>query len=100
MASSARRRATNEDTAPTRETVIMEQVEQALEANAITAPYPLEVEAEGATITIRGEVDREQVKETAERLARGVAGVIDVDNEVVVHNGIWQRFAAFWAIDG
>jgi hypothetical protein len=45
-----------EDSAPTRDLAIMEQVEQALEANAITARYPFEVEAEGATITLRGEV--------------------------------------------
>lgn len=76
----------HEGTAPTRDMAIMEQVEQALEANAVTARYPFEVEAEGATVTIRGEVDQQQVKEMAERLARGVAGVIDVDNEVVVRN--------------
>jgi osmotically-inducible protein OsmY len=76
----------NEDTALTRDMAIMEKVEQALEANAITASTPFEIEAEGATIIVRGEVASQQAKETAERIARGVAGVLDVVNEVVVSN--------------
>ena len=76
----------NDDNALTRDMAIMEKTEQALEANAITARNPFEVEAEGATLTIRGQVESQQAKETAERIARGVDGVIDIVNEVVVRN--------------
>jgi len=63
---------------------IMDQVNRALQGNATTARYPIDVSAQGATVTLSGTVGDHDVKRTAEQLARGVPGVVDVTNELVV----------------
>jgi len=63
---------------------IMDQVNQALQSNATTARYPIDVAAQGATVTLSGTVGSQDVKRTAEQAARSVRGVVDVTNELVV----------------
>ncbi len=63
---------------------IMDQINQALRSNATTARVPINVAAIGATVTLSGTVGSQDVKRTAEQLARGVPGVVDVTNELVI----------------
>ncbi len=63
---------------------IMDQINQALRSNATTARFPIDVAAIGATVTLSGTVGSQNVKRTAEQLARGVPGVVDVTNELVI----------------
>ncbi len=63
---------------------IMNQINQALRSNATTARSPIDVAAQGATVTLSGTVGSQDVKRTAEQLARGVPGVVDVTNELVI----------------
>jgi hypothetical protein len=61
-----------------------EAVEDALEGNPDTSRYPIDVAVQGTTVSLRGDVDSEATKENAEQIARGVKGVLDVINELVV----------------
>lgn len=63
---------------------IMDEVNLALRNNQTTAHAPIDVAAQGATVTLSGTVDNQDVKRTAEQLARGVSGVVDVTNELVI----------------
>ncbi len=63
---------------------IMDQVNQALQRHATTDRSPINVAAQGATVTLSGTVGSQDVKRMAEQLARGVPGVIDVTNELVI----------------
>jgi hypothetical protein len=63
---------------------IMNQINQALRSNATTARSPIDVAAQGATVTLSGTVGSQDVKRVAEQLARGVPGVVDVTNELVI----------------
>ncbi|MCA1600056.1 MAG: BON domain-containing protein [Chloroflexi bacterium] len=65
---------------------IMNQINQALRSNATTARSAIDVAAIGATVTLSGTVGSQDVKRTAEQLARGVPGVVDVTNELVIGN--------------
>lgn len=82
----------NNDSALTGETQIAAAVEQALQADERTAPYPIQVEMQGATVSLRGSVESQQDKEAAESVARGVAGVINVTNELVIEQGATGLF--------
>jgi len=75
---------TGSGAALTGDAAIMDQVSQALRSNATTARYPIDVAAQGATVTLTGTVGSQDAKRTAEQFARGVPGVIDVTNELVV----------------
>ena len=59
-------------------------VQKALLADKATARYPIEVIVEGAAVTLTGDVDSQEDKEAAERIARSVSGVASVVNELVV----------------
>lgn len=59
-------------------------VEHALQADPMTSGHPLSVAAEGALITLAGRVPRQEIKDAAIRTARGVAGVVDVVDDVTV----------------
>jgi len=61
-----------------------EAVEDALQGHPEISRYPIDVSVQGTTVSLRGEVDSEASKENAEQIARGVQGVIDVINELVV----------------
>jgi hypothetical protein len=74
----------HDDSALTQEMAIQERVQQALGANEKTAQYPIEVAVQGATVSLFGTVDSHEAKDTAEQLARGVPGVVDVTNELVI----------------
>ena len=63
---------------------IMDEVNQALRNNQTTARSSIDVAAQGATVTLSGNVDNQDVKRTAEQVARGVPGVVDVTNELVI----------------
>jgi hypothetical protein len=72
------------NSALTGDDAIMNQINQALRSNATTARSPIDVAAQGATVTLSGTVGSQDVKRTAEQLARGVSGVVDVTNELVI----------------
>ena len=82
--------------APTGDDAIMDQVNQALRSNATTARFPIDVAAIGATVTLSGTVGSQDVKRTAEQLARGVPGGVDVTNDLVIgdnsSNGVFGIF--------
>ena len=82
----------------TGETELMEAVQKALLANDRTSKYPIEVIAQGDTITLTGDVEKQEDKDEAERIARGVSGVVDVIDELVVrpHHG----FSLFGGVPG
>jgi len=61
-----------------------EAVEDALQGNPDTSRYAIGVAVQGTTVSLTGEVDSEAIKENAEQIARGVSGVLDVTNELVV----------------
>ena len=63
---------------------MMDQVNQALRTNTATARAPIDVAAQGATVTLSGTVGSQDVKRAAEQIARGVPGVVDVTNDVVI----------------
>jgi BON domain len=74
----------NNDSALTQEMAITEHVQQALRANPTTARYPIEVAVQGATVSLHGTVDSQETKDAAEHLARSVAGVVAVTNELTI----------------
>ena len=82
----------NDNSALTRETQVTEAVEQALRSDKRTAPYTIEVEMQGTTVSLRGRVESQQDKEAAESVARGVSGVINVTNELVIESGVRGLF--------
>lgn len=84
----------NSDSALTREMQMTEAIQQALQADKRTASYPIEVEVQGATAVLRGSVESQDHKEAAEHIARGVAGVINVTNELVIEAGGGGLFGA------
>src|SRR5918911_4297993 len=71
----------------TQERAITEQVRQALRdklGTSLVARYPIEVAVQGATVWLRGRVDSQETKDTAEELARSVPGVVNVINVLVI----------------
>lgn len=74
----------NDDSVLTRDTQIATAIEQALQGDKRTAPYPIEVEMQGTTATLRGSVESQEAKDAAESIARGVDGVVNVTNELVI----------------
>ena len=77
----------NNDSALTQERAITEQLRQALRdklGTSTVARYPIEVVVQGATVWLRGTVDSQATKDTAEQLARSVPGVVNVINELVI----------------
>ena len=65
---------------------LQQQVENALEGSSDVARYPIGVSVVGTSVSLTGEVGSAAAKAAAERVARGVSGVIDVTNELVVAN--------------
>ena len=57
-------------------------VEAALQQDATTKEAALDIIARGGTIVLMGRVDTEEVKAAAERQARSVPGVTEVDNQI------------------
>ncbi len=66
---------------------ISDAVSRALQIDGTTAGAAIDVAAAGTTVTLSGAVANQQTKERAEAIARGVASVVDVDNELVVEGG-------------
>jgi osmotically-inducible protein OsmY len=56
------------------------QVRSRLAADPALRGEPIEVSAQGGTITLRGKVAASAARSSAERLARTVAGVLTVNN--------------------
>jgi osmotically-inducible protein OsmY len=67
-----------------KENVLQLQVESALLQDRSTQDYGIEVMDSNGVITLRGMVPNRKVREQAEAVARGVAGVTSVINELDV----------------
>jgi osmotically-inducible protein OsmY len=67
-----------------KENVLQLQVESALLQDRLTQEYGIEVLDSNGVITLRGMVPNRKVREQAEAVARGVAGVTTVINELDV----------------
>jgi osmotically-inducible protein OsmY len=67
-----------------KENVLQLQVESALLQDRSTQDYGIEVMDSNGVITLRGMVPNRKVREQAEAIARGVAGVTSVINELDV----------------
>jgi osmotically-inducible protein OsmY len=67
-----------------KENVLQLQVESALLQDRSTQDYGIEVLDSNGVITLRGMVPNRKVREQAEAIARGVAGVTSVINELDV----------------
>lgn len=67
-----------------KENVLQLQVESALLQDRATQDYGIEVMDSNGVITLRGMVPNRKVREQAEAIARGVAGVTSVINELDV----------------
>ncbi len=63
---------------------LQQQVEDALAGSSDVARYPVDVSVTGTSVSLSGEVGSAAAKAGAERVARGVSGVLDVTNELVV----------------
>jgi osmotically-inducible protein OsmY len=61
-------------------------VERALEKSEETKGAALDILARGGSIVLMGHVAEESVKAAAERVARSVPGVIDVENQIQAEN--------------
>ena len=67
-----------------KENVLQLQVESALLQDTLTQDYGIEVLDTNGVITLRGRVPNPKVREQAEAIARQVAGVTTVINELDV----------------
>ena len=67
-----------------KENVLQLQVESALLQDTVTQDYGIEVLDSNGVITLRGMVPNPKVRERAEAIARQVAGVTTVINELDV----------------
>jgi osmotically-inducible protein OsmY len=67
-----------------KENVLQLQVESALLQDDLTQDYGIEVLDSNGVITLRGMVPNRKVREQAEAVAREVAGVTNVINELDV----------------
>ena len=67
-----------------KENVLQRQVESALLQDDLTQDYGIEVLDSNGVITLRGMVPNRKVRERAEEVTRGVAGVTSVINELDV----------------
>ena len=67
-----------------KENVLQLQVESALLQDTLTQDYGIEVLDSNGVITLRGRVPNHRVREQAEAVARQVAGVTTVINELDV----------------
>jgi osmotically-inducible protein OsmY len=63
---------------------LAEAIEDALAAEAWTQKFPVTVAVVGSTVTLTGHVPNQHAKDSAIALARGVHGVIDVDDDLVI----------------
>ena len=60
------------------------RVNAALSDHDETAEYPIEAVNDNGVITLSGKVPSDEVKETAEEIAEGVEGVVEVVNDLTV----------------
>ena len=66
------------------DTVVTTKVKTALAADTTTEAIEVEVETTRGVVSLRGEVDSEAESKQAEKLALGIEGVREVDNELIV----------------
>lgn len=66
------------------DTKLTGQVRAALELNRTLEPYDLDVSTDNEVVVLRGEVPTAELRATAERIAAGVPGVQQVQNEIRV----------------
>lgn len=90
----------NSQSGMTDEATLTQAIEAALQANPATSRYPIEVAVQGATVSLFGNVDSQADKETAEQTARGVGGIVDVTNELVIDSGKGRGFLGIDTPDG
>ena len=65
---------------------ISAKVKTGLASNADTSALQVDVETYNGVVQLSGFVDSEKSKEAAEQVARGVAGVRDVKNNLIVRS--------------
>jgi len=65
---------------------ITAKVEAGLAGNQDTSALQVEVETYRGVVQLSGFVDSEKSKDAAEQVARGVAGVVDVKNNLIVRS--------------
>jgi hypothetical protein len=75
------------ESALTHEAAIAAAIQEAVASDPITAPHGIGVAVVGTTVSLRGHVPSPGAKRRAERLARGVGGVMDVTNELEITPG-------------
>jgi osmotically-inducible protein OsmY len=63
---------------------LAEAIEDALASEPWTLKFPVTVAVEGSSVNLTGHVPNQQAKDRAIALARGVHGVLDVDDDLVV----------------
>jgi osmotically-inducible protein OsmY len=71
-------------TKATTDDAIYDHVREKLAVDQIVKGGALDVEVKDGVVTIKGKVDSEKRKEKATRIAKKVAGVKSVDNQIVV----------------
>jgi osmotically-inducible protein OsmY len=69
------------------DTAVTGAVKTAFGLNRILKPLPLEVHTEDHVVTLRGDVPRKEMKDTAERVAAAVPDVRQVVNHIQVTGG-------------
>lgn len=69
------------------------KIETALILNKHLNPFEIDIDVEGNKVTLTGEVDSEIEKELAANIAKGVEGITDVDNKIVVEKNSKKRQA-------
>jgi osmotically-inducible protein OsmY len=69
------------------DTAVTGAVKTAFSLNRILKPLPLEIHTEDHVVTLRGEVPRKDMKDTAERVAAAVPDVTQVVNHIHVTGG-------------
>lgn len=77
----------NDQTPLTNEMATQEAVQQAIQQSNIAKGTAIEVAVQGTTVSLYGEVESQQDKDRATRIARGVPNVVDVTNELTVRSG-------------
>lgn len=65
---------------------ITAKVEAGLAGNPDTSAMQVEVETYRGVVQLSGFVDSEKSKDAAEKVARGVTGVVDVENNLIVRS--------------
>ena len=67
---------------------IRAEIANALHWNSAIPSHGVSAEADDGVVTLRGVVDRAYQKSYAEAIVRGVAGVVDVRNNIAIRSAV------------